>query len=104
MQCHLLRTQSCVPARMWKHDIHAFFEVSRHWRPESQDYMLAIIYLAYQMMALLFEPVPTFIDTWIECSEDLVPCQMASEDRNDANTAWGWCISSLVQHRFSQVW
>ena len=46
-----------MPARMWRHGIHAFLEVLRHRRPESQDYMLAFIYLAYQMMALLHETV-----------------------------------------------
>lgn len=62
-----LATKYSMPARMWRHGIHAFLEVLRHRRPESEDYMLAFIYLAYQMMALLFETVPHFTDTWIEC-------------------------------------
>ena len=52
-----------MPARMWRHGIHAFFEVLRHRRPQSQDYMLSFIYLAYQMMALLFETVSGRIET-----------------------------------------
>jgi hypothetical protein len=32
--------------------------------------MLAFIYLAYSMMALLYETVPAFEDTWIELSSD----------------------------------
>ena len=68
-----------MPARMWKHGIHAFLEVLRHRHLESQDYMLAFIYLAYQMMALLFETVPSFTDTWIECLGDLAKYRMAVE-------------------------
>ncbi|KAF1354398.1 hypothetical protein EJ07DRAFT_91022, partial [Lizonia empirigonia] len=56
-----------MPARMWKHGIHSFLELLRRRLPESIDYMLAFIYLAYQMVALLYETVPTFEDTWIEC-------------------------------------
>jgi hypothetical protein len=39
--------------------------------PASLNYMLAFIYLAYLMMALLVETVPAFEDTWIECLGDL---------------------------------
>jgi hypothetical protein len=42
--------------------------------------MLAFIYLAYSMMALLFETVPAFEDTWIECLGDLGRYRMAIED------------------------
>lgn len=31
------------------------------------EHMLAFIYLAYNMMALLYEIVPAFEDTWIKC-------------------------------------
>ena len=56
-----------MPARMWRHGIHAFLEVLRYRLPDSLEHMLAFIYIAYSMMALLFETVPTFEDTWIEC-------------------------------------
>lgn len=49
-----------MPARMWRHGIHAFLQ---HRLPESLEYMLAFIYIAYMMMALLYETVPTFEDT-----------------------------------------
>ena len=42
--------------------------------------MLAFIYLAYLMMALLYETVPLFEDTWIECLGDLGRYRMAIED------------------------
>ena len=45
--------------------------------------MLAFIYLAYSMMALLYllhETVPTFEDTWIECLGHLGRYRMAKED------------------------
>ena len=78
-----------MPARMWRHGIHAFLEVLRHRRPKSQDYMLAFIYLAYQMMALLFETVPTFTDTWIECLGDLARYRMAIEEDKEIHSIWG---------------
>ncbi|KAK3718560.1 hypothetical protein LTR37_005064 [Vermiconidia calcicola] len=84
-----LATKYSMPARMWKHGIHAFLEVLRHRRPDSQDYMLAFIYLAYQMMALLFETVPTFIDTWIECLGDLARYRMAIDEEKEAHAIWG---------------
>lgn len=78
-----------MPARMWKHGIHAFLEVLRHRRPESHDYMLAFIYLAYQMIALFLETVPSYTDTWIECLGDLARYRMAIEPEKEAHTAWG---------------
>jgi hypothetical protein len=71
-----------MPARMWKHGIHSFLELLRRRLPDSIDYMLAFIYLAYQMMALLYETVPAFEDTWIECLGDLGRYRMAIEDED----------------------
>ena len=62
-----LAAKYSMPARMWRHGIHTFLEVLRHRLPESLEHMLAFIYIAYSMMALLFETVSTFEDTWIEC-------------------------------------
>ena len=69
-----------IPARMWRHGIHAFLEVLRFRLPDSLDHMLAFIYIAYSMMALLYETVPTFEDTWIESLGDLGRYRMAIED------------------------
>ncbi|OSS48215.1 hypothetical protein B5807_07842 [Epicoccum nigrum] len=69
-----------MPARMWKHGIHDFLEILRRGLPHTFEYMLAFIYLAYQMMALLYETVPAFEDTWIECLGDLGRYRMAVED------------------------
>lgn len=71
-----------MPARMWKHGIHSFLELLRHRLPESLEYMLSFIYLAYQMISLLYETVPTFRNTWIECLGDLGRYRMAVEDEN----------------------
>ena len=84
-----LATKYSMPARMWKHGIHAFLEVLRHRRPESQEYMLAFIYLAYQMVSLLLETVPNFTDTWIECLGDLARYRMAIEEEREIHTIWG---------------
>ena len=75
-----LAAKYSMPARMWRHGIHAFLEVLRHRLPESLDHMLAFIYIAYSMMALLYETVATFEDTWIECLGDLGRYRMAIED------------------------
>ncbi len=58
-----LATEYYMPARMWRHGIHSFLEVLRHERPEFWEYMLAFIYLACQMMALLYATVAAFTDT-----------------------------------------
>ncbi|KAK0701744.1 hypothetical protein B0T26DRAFT_795304 [Lasiosphaeria miniovina] len=44
--------------------------------------MLNFIYLAYSMMALLYETVPAFEDTWIECLGDLGRYRMAIKDED----------------------
>ena len=66
-----LAAKYSMPARMWRHGIHVFLEMLRHRLPESLEHMLAFIYIAYSMMALLFETVSTFEDTWVECLGDL---------------------------------
>jgi hypothetical protein len=92
-----LAAKYSMPARMWKHGIHSFLELLRRRLPESMDYMLAFIYLAYQMMALLYETVPAFEDTWIECLGDLGRYRMAIEDEDVrdretwAGVARSWC-------------
>lgn len=66
-----LASKYAMPARMWRHGIYSFLELLRHRLPASLEHMLTFIYLAYSMMALLYETVPTFEDTWIECLGDL---------------------------------
>jgi hypothetical protein len=68
---------------MWKHSIRESLEVLRHRRPESQEYMLAFLCLAYQMVCLLLETVPGFTDTWIECLSGPARYRMAVEE------SWG---------------
>ncbi|KAK8096440.1 uncharacterized protein PG998_014308 [Apiospora kogelbergensis] len=69
-----------MPGRMWKHGIHAFLELLRHRLPASLEHMLTFIYLAYSMMALLYETVPAFEAIWMECLGDLGRYRMAIED------------------------
>ena len=75
-----LAIKYAMPARLWRHGIHSFLELLRNRLPDSLDHMLAFIYLAYSMMTLLFETVPAFEDTWIECLGDLGRYRMAIED------------------------
>ncbi|ENH72037.1 Telomerase-binding protein EST1A [Fusarium oxysporum f. sp. cubense race 1] len=81
------------------HEHHDFFLASqhpsaspalqRHRLPASLEHMLTFIYLAYNMMALLYETVPAFEDTWIECLGDLGRYRMAMED-DDINVREIW--------------
>ncbi|KAJ5155658.1 DNA/RNA-binding domain E.t1.c1-type [Penicillium capsulatum] len=75
-----LAEKYAMPARMWRYGIHSFLEVLRQRLPESLDYMLNFIYLAYSMVTLLLESVSAFRDTWIECLGDLARYRMAVED------------------------
>jgi hypothetical protein len=81
-----------MPARMWKHGIHSLLELLRRDLPGSIDYMLAFIYLAYQMMALLYETVPGFEDT-VPDFEDTAP---GFEDTVPAfENTWIECLGDL---------
>ncbi|KAK5309721.1 hypothetical protein LTR70_010060 [Exophiala xenobiotica] len=91
-----LAARYVMPARIWRHGIHAFLELLRHRLPESLEHMLSFVYLSYSMMALLMETVPDFRETWIECLGDLARYRMAIEeaDLRDreiwSNTARTW--------------
>jgi hypothetical protein len=76
-----LAAKYSMPIRMWKHSTHWFLELPRHKLPDSKDYMLAFIHLVSQMMAL-YETIPVFEDTWIECLGDLGRYRMAIEDED----------------------
>ena len=78
-----------MPTRMWRYGIQAFLEVLRHRLPESLEHMLAFIYIAYSMMALLYETVTLFEDIWIECLGDLGRYRMGIED--DIRDRDVWC-------------
>ncbi|KAL2136016.1 hypothetical protein VTI74DRAFT_5903 [Chaetomium olivicolor] len=83
-----LAAKYAMPARMWRHAIHSFLELLRHRLPQSKEHMLSFIYLAYSMMALLYETVPAFEDTWIECLGDLGRYRMAVEDDFRERETW----------------
>jgi len=71
-----------MPLRMWKYAIHAYLEVLRLHLPQSIDFMVNFIYLAYQMMSLLYETVDEFKNVWTECLGDLARYRMAIENRD----------------------
>ncbi|KAF3031255.1 hypothetical protein E8E12_001203 [Didymella heteroderae] len=85
-----------MPARMWKHGIHSFLELLRQDIEKRKEYMLAFIILAYQMVALLYETVPAFENTWIECLGDLGRYRMTIEETDISHRetwrkiAWSW--------------
>ncbi|EMC95371.1 hypothetical protein BAUCODRAFT_72505, partial [Baudoinia panamericana UAMH 10762] len=68
-----LPTRYAMPARMWKHAIHA---------------------LAYQTVAQLYDRIPVFLDTRIECIADLTRYRIAVEEGRDAHAQWGSVAAS----------
>ncbi|RWA11883.1 hypothetical protein EKO27_g3208 [Xylaria grammica] len=95
-----LAAKYAMPARLWRHGIHSFLELLRHRLPGSLEHMLTFIYLAYSMMALLYETVPAFEDTWIECLGDLGRYRMAIED-DDIRDREVW--ASVSRHWYSKA-
>ncbi|KAI2605255.1 uncharacterized protein GGS25DRAFT_524775 [Hypoxylon fragiforme] len=95
-----LASKYAMPARMWRHGIHSFLELLRHRLPHSLEHMLTFIYLAYSMMALLYETVPAFEDTWIECLGDLGRYRMAIED-DDIRDREVW--TAVSRHWYSKA-
>ena len=77
-----LAAKYSMPARMWRHGIHSYLELLRRRLPQSREHMLTYIYTAYNMMCLLYETVPSYKETWIECLGDLGRYRMAIEDDN----------------------
>jgi hypothetical protein len=97
---HKLAVKYNMPARMWKHGIHGFLELLRHQLPHSLEFMISFIYLAYQMMSLLLETVPSFEETWIECLGDLSRYRMAVEE-DDPKDRETW--SNVARYWYSKA-
>ncbi|KAL4403567.1 hypothetical protein CABS03_15019 [Colletotrichum abscissum] len=95
-----LASKYAMPARMWRHGIHSFLELLRNRLPASLEHMLTFIYLAYSMMNLLYEAVPAFEDTWVECLGDLGRYRMAIED-DDLKDREVW--TSVSRHWYSKA-
>jgi len=95
-----LASKYSMPARMWKHGIHSFLELLRCRLPESREFMRTFIFFAYHMMALLYETVPSFEDTWIECLGDLGRYRMAIED-DDPRERDNWAGISQYWYRLA---
>jgi hypothetical protein len=95
-----LAAKYAMPARMWRHGIHSFLELLRHRLPVSLEHMLTFIYMAYSMMALLYETVPAFEDTWIECLGDLGRYRIVIED-DDIRDREVW--TSVSRHWYSRA-
>jgi hypothetical protein len=103
-----------MPARMWKYGIHSFLELLRRQLPDSLDHMLAFVYLAYSMTALLMESVPCFEGIWMQRLGDLSLYRMdIGTDLRDrgiwAGVAQNWYIKAAdkfpnankIQHHFT---
>ncbi|KAI0525819.1 hypothetical protein F5B22DRAFT_587878 [Xylaria bambusicola] len=95
-----LASKYSMPARMWRHGIQSFLELLRRHLPGSLEHMLTFIYLAYSMMALLYETIPAFEDIWIEYLGDLGRYRMAIEDK-DIKDKEVW--TSVSRHWYSKA-
>ena len=73
-----------MPARLWRHGVLALLDVLRHRLPESTEYMLTFIYIAYSMIAALCEAVSEVDVVWIEC---LGMIMLVSDRRTNRLTA-----------------
>ncbi len=94
-----LAAKYAMPARMWRHGIHSFLELLRHRLPMSFDHMLTYIYMAYSMVALLYETVPAFQDTWVECLGDLGRYRMFIENDIFEREVW----TGVSRHWYSRA-
>lgn len=81
-QLRLLPHKYGMPGRIWKSGIHTFLEVLRHHLPESLEHMLTFLHMAYGVVCLLYETIPSHKATWIECLGDLARYRMAVEERD----------------------
>ncbi|RPA72632.1 hypothetical protein BJ508DRAFT_183341, partial [Ascobolus immersus RN42] len=81
-QLKLLPHKYGMPGRIWKSGIHTFLEVLRHHLPESLEHMLTFLHMAYGVVCLLYETIPSHKATWIECLGDLARYRMAVEERD----------------------
>lgn len=82
-----------IPARMWRVAIQPLLEILRRKLPNSLDYMLGFINLAYSMITDLLERVEPFQDIWIECLGDLARYGMAAE-KTDSSEREAWAAVS----------
>ena len=60
-----------MSSKLWRHSIQYLLEMLHYRLLESLNHMLTFLYIAYSMMALLYENVTAFEDTWIEWLGDL---------------------------------
>lgn len=77
-----------------------FLKLPRHRLPASLEHLLRFIYLAYSMMALLYETVPAFEATWMECLGDLGRYMMAIKD-HDIHEREVW--TAVSRHWYSKA-
>ncbi|OHE91410.1 hypothetical protein CORC01_13275 [Colletotrichum orchidophilum] len=93
-------SEYAMPARFRKHGMQSFLELLHHRLPDSLDHMLSFINLVYSKTALLYEMVPAFEDTWIECLGDLGIYRMGIKD-DDFKDSEVW--TSVSRHWHSKA-
>ncbi|EPS34641.1 hypothetical protein PDE_09605 [Penicillium oxalicum 114-2] len=88
-----------MPGRMWRHGIQSFLELFRRRLPESREFLLNFLYMAYSMMTLLLESVPAFRHFWIECLGELARYRIAVEP-SDARERELW--AGVSRHWYAE--
>jgi len=82
-------TNERLPERLWHYGIHHFIELLRRQLPDSYEYMLTLFVIAYNMMGLLVETVPTLENFWLESLGTLARYRMTMENDPKDCEAWG---------------
>ncbi|KAB8213474.1 hypothetical protein BDV33DRAFT_210171 [Aspergillus novoparasiticus] len=70
-----------MATRIWRYGIHRFLHQLYCRLPDSLEYMLTYIYLAYSMLTLLLQTVPALEQAWVECLGNLSRYGVIIENR-----------------------
>jgi hypothetical protein len=95
-----LASKYAMPARMWHHGIYSLLELLKQRLPASHEHMVAFIYLAYSMLAMLHETIPRLEETWVKYLGYLGRYRMTIEDDEIINKeVW----TGITRHWYAKV-
>ena len=77
-----LVSENTIPQRMWYHGIYSFLELLKYYLPASREHILTFTYYSYALIALLYEVVPVFQNSWLDMLVDLTYYIIDIEDNN----------------------
>ena len=84
-----LKSRACaMPARMWSRSIGNLLALLMERLPDTSDHLHTFTRMAYSRMACLYETVPAFTDTWMECLGDLSRCRAVLAHNDCDREVW----------------